>query len=203
MQHDFIINGYPERAARASPACCLKPWDERDAQPEAGAGGAGAEIPRGAGRRRCRPFRRRRCRARPAARRCSSSSAPPATTTTLADVAQKMQQAAKESGLFLFTDVDLKFDTPQYRVQGRRRQGQPHRRQHGRRRHCAGDHARRQLRQPVQPLRPQLSGDPAGAARIPSDAGMADALPVARRQRRTRAAVGGGERHPRRCSPTR
>ncbi len=33
---------------------------------------------------------------------------------TLADVAQKMQQAAKESGLFLFTDVDLKFDTPQY-----------------------------------------------------------------------------------------
>ena len=34
--------------------------------------------------------------------------------TTLADVAFKMQQAAQESGLFLFTDVDLKFDTPQY-----------------------------------------------------------------------------------------
>ena len=33
--------------------------------------------------------------------------------TTLADVALKMQQAAQESGLFLFTDVDLKFDTPQ------------------------------------------------------------------------------------------
>jgi multidrug efflux pump len=33
---------------------------------------------------------------------------------TLADVALKMQQAARESGLFLFTDVDLKFDTPQY-----------------------------------------------------------------------------------------
>ena len=32
---------------------------------------------------------------------------------TLADVALKMQQAARESGLFLFTDVDLKFDTPQ------------------------------------------------------------------------------------------
>ena len=29
---------------------------------------------------------------------------------TLADVALKMQQAARESGLFLFTDVDLKFD---------------------------------------------------------------------------------------------
>ena len=35
---------------------------------------------------------------------------------TLADVAQKMQQAARESGLFLFTDVDLKFDTPEYVV---------------------------------------------------------------------------------------
>ena len=33
--------------------------------------------------------------------------------TTLADVALKMQQAARDSGLFLFTDVDLKFDTPQ------------------------------------------------------------------------------------------
>jgi multidrug efflux pump len=33
---------------------------------------------------------------------------------TLADVALKMQQAARESGLFLFTDLDLKFDTPQY-----------------------------------------------------------------------------------------
>ena len=33
---------------------------------------------------------------------------------TLADVAQKMQDAARQSGLFLFTDLDLKFDTPQY-----------------------------------------------------------------------------------------
>ncbi len=33
---------------------------------------------------------------------------------TLADVAQKLQDAARQSGLFLFTDVDLKFDTPQF-----------------------------------------------------------------------------------------
>jgi hydrophobe/amphiphile efflux-1 (HAE1) family protein len=33
---------------------------------------------------------------------------------TLASVAAQMQQAARESGLFLFTDTDLKFDTPQY-----------------------------------------------------------------------------------------
>jgi hydrophobe/amphiphile efflux-1 (HAE1) family protein len=33
---------------------------------------------------------------------------------TLANVAAQMQKAASESGLFLFTDTDLKFDTPQY-----------------------------------------------------------------------------------------
>ena len=33
---------------------------------------------------------------------------------TLAKVAGEMQAAAAKSGLFLFTDVDLKFDTPQY-----------------------------------------------------------------------------------------
>jgi multidrug efflux pump len=33
---------------------------------------------------------------------------------TLANVAAQMQEAARKSGLFLFTDTDLKFDTPQY-----------------------------------------------------------------------------------------
>ena len=33
---------------------------------------------------------------------------------TLANVAAQMQKAASESGLFLFADTDLKFDTPQY-----------------------------------------------------------------------------------------
>jgi len=33
---------------------------------------------------------------------------------TLANVVAQMQKAARESGLFLFTDSDLKFDTPQY-----------------------------------------------------------------------------------------
>ena len=81
-----------------------------------------------------------------------------------------MQQAARESGLFLFTDVDLKFDTPQYVFKvdadkanriGVNMQDVGN---------GAGDDARRQLRQPVQPLRPQLPGHPAGAARIPPDA---------------------------------
>jgi len=33
---------------------------------------------------------------------------------TLADVAVKLQEEAAKSGLFLFTDVDLRFDTPQF-----------------------------------------------------------------------------------------
>jgi multidrug efflux pump subunit AcrB len=33
---------------------------------------------------------------------------------TLANVTAELQKAARESGLFLFTDTDLKFDTPQY-----------------------------------------------------------------------------------------
>ena len=63
--------------------------------------------------RRCSPSRRRRCPARPAARRCSSSSASTGDYQQLADVLDKMQTAAQKSGLFIFTDSDLKFDTPQ------------------------------------------------------------------------------------------
>ena len=70
------------------------------------------------------------------------------------------------------------------RVQGRRRQGEPHRRQHVRCRHGAGDDAGRQLRQSVQPLRPQLSGHSAGAARVPLRSRLADPLSGAHQQRR-------------------
>ncbi len=53
------------------------------------------------------------------------------------------------------------------RAQDRPRQGQPARHHHAGHRRVAGDLARRQLRQPLQPVRPQLPGDPAGAARLP------------------------------------
>ena len=79
------------------------------------------------------------------------------------------------------------------RVQGRRRQGQPHRRQHVRCRHGAGDDAGRQLRQSVQPLRPQLSGHTAGAARVPLRSRLADPLSGAHQKRRACPAVGGGD----------
>ena len=56
------------------------------------------------------------------------------------------------------------------RAEDRPRQGQPPRHHDAGHRRLARDAARRQLRQPFQPLRPQLSGHPAGAARVPPDA---------------------------------
>ena len=109
-----------------------------------------------------------------------------------------------KSGLFIFTDVDLKFDTPQieFKIDDDKAN------RLGINMHdigtLAGDAARRQLRQSVQPLRPQLSGHPAGAARVPPR----------RRTGSTRYQVrttngelvplsSGGDVSRRRCSPTR
>ena len=75
------------------------------------------------------------------------------------------------------------------RAEDRPRQGQSPRHHHAGHRRLAGDAARRQLRQPVQPLRPQLPGDPAGAARLPAHARMAAALPGAHQRRRAGAAL--------------
>ena len=113
---------------------------------------------------------------------------------TLADVAQKIagRRPAKRA-------LSVHRRRPQVRhaairIQGRRRQGQQHGHQHGRCRQRARHHARRQLHQPVQPLRPQLPGHPAGAARISPVAGLADPLPASHAQRRACAALGGRER---------
>jgi len=112
VAHNFVINGYPSiRGAFAG--LLLKPWDQRT-----------------------RSVKQIQTELAPKFQAVATaqifSFSPPAlpgstggppmqfvirTTgdyATLADVALKMQQAAKESGLFLFTDVDLKFDTPQY-----------------------------------------------------------------------------------------
>ena len=113
---------------------------------------------------------------------------------TLADVALKMQQAARRERPF-----PLHRRRPQVRHAAIScSRSTPTRRTASastcRYRHGARDHARRQLRQPVQPVRPQLSGHSAGAARIPPDAGLADPLSAAHQQRRARAALGGRER---------
>jgi multidrug efflux pump len=112
VAHNFVINGFPSvRAAFAG--LLLKPWDERKrSQKEVLAELAPKflAVPTA----QVQAFS-------PPALPGSTGGAPMQfvirTTgdyATLADVALKMQQAAKESGLFLFTDVDLKFDTPQY-----------------------------------------------------------------------------------------
>src|SRR6516164_117515 len=112
VSHMFTINGFPNvRAAFAG--FLLKPWDERaksQKQVLAELNPKFLAVPQA----QVQAFS-------PPALPGSTGGAPMQfvirTTgdyTTLADVALKMQQAARESGLFLFTDVDLKFDTPQY-----------------------------------------------------------------------------------------
>ena len=112
FDHLFVINGFPSvRAGFAG--VLLKPWDERarnQKQVLADLGPKFQSVPTA----QIQAFS-------PPALPGSTGGAPMQfvirTTgdyTTLADVALKMQQAARESGLFLFTDVDLKFDTPQY-----------------------------------------------------------------------------------------
>ena len=112
IQHTFIINGFPSvRAGFAG--LLLKPWDQRTRNQKQVLGALGPKF-------LAVPQAQVQAFSPPALP--GSSGGPPMqfvirTTgdyATLADVALKMQQAARESGLFLFTDVDLKFDTPQY-----------------------------------------------------------------------------------------
>jgi hydrophobe/amphiphile efflux-1 (HAE1) family protein len=112
LAHLFVINGFPSvRAAFAG--LLLKPWDQRERNQKQVLTDLGPKflaVPTA----QVQAFS-------PPALPGSTGGAPMQfvirTTgdyATLADVALKVQQAAKESGFFLFTDVDLKFDTPQY-----------------------------------------------------------------------------------------
>jgi hydrophobe/amphiphile efflux-1 (HAE1) family protein len=112
FDHLFVINGFPSvRGGFAG--LLLKPWDQRarsQKQVLTDLGPKFQSVPTA----QIQAFS-------PPALPGSTGGAPMQfvirTTgdyVTLADVALKMQQAARESGLFLFTDVDLKFDTPQY-----------------------------------------------------------------------------------------
>src|SRR5579871_2361659 len=112
MAHTFVING-SAGVRQAFAGLLLKPWDARDRTQKAVLGELTPKflkVPQA----QVQAFS-------PPALPGSTGGAPiqfVIRTTgdyeTLAGVAQKMQDAARESGLFLFTDVDLKFDTPQY-----------------------------------------------------------------------------------------
>jgi hydrophobe/amphiphile efflux-1 (HAE1) family protein len=110
--HAFVINGYPSLHSGFA-GFILKPWDERDRNEKEVLSELGPKF-------LAVPTAQVQAFSPPALP--GSTGGPPMqfvirTTgdyATLADVALKMQQAAKESGLFLFTDIDLRFDTPQY-----------------------------------------------------------------------------------------
>ena len=110
--HAFIVNGYPS-VRNGFAGILLKPWDERTRNVKQVLGALGPRflaIPQAQAQAFSPPSLP------------GSTGGPPMQfvirTTgdyqTLAGVVEKMQQAAKDSGLFLFTDTDLKFDTPQY-----------------------------------------------------------------------------------------
>ncbi len=109
--------------------------------------------------------------------------------TQLAQVLETLKQEAQKTGMFIFIDSDLKIRDAADRDEDRPRQGQSSRDQHAGHRRFAGDIARRQLREPVQPVRPQLQSDSAGAARVPAHDRLAQALPGADQHRYAGAAV--------------
>ncbi|MGO9741717.1 MAG: efflux RND transporter permease subunit [Roseiarcus sp.] len=112
FEHLFVINGYPTMQ-NAFAGILLKPWDQRTKTAKQ----ALAEL---SPRFLTVPTAQVQAFAPPSLP--GSSGGPPLQFVirstgdyqTLADIAGKLQQEAAKSGLFLFTDVDLKFDTPQY-----------------------------------------------------------------------------------------
>ena len=112
MLHNFTING-SGGVRQAFAGLLLKPWDERTRTQK--------QVLRDMSPRFLKVPQAQVQAFSPPALPGSTGGAPMQfvirTTgdyVTLADVAQKIQKAAQESGLFLFTDVDLKFDTPQF-----------------------------------------------------------------------------------------
>ena len=102
----------------------------------------------------------------------------------LATTLDAIDAEAKKSGLFIFTNADLRFlDTAggTHRGQG---PGKQARRDHAGRGRHAVDFARRQQCEPLCGRRPQLSGDPAGAARRTRHDGTDPEVPCARHERR-------------------
>ena len=156
MANLFVINGF-NGVHQGFAGILLKPWDQRTRnQKQVTAGRSRRDLRRSP---KARPLlsRRRPCPARLVDRRCSSSSARPATISRLAGVAETdADRPPRESGMFIFTDLDLRFDTPQIEFKIDSLEGEPARHLNAGRRLVARDHARRQLRQSLQSLWPQL-----------------------------------------------
>ena len=95
----------------------------------------------------------------------------PAGYETVFNLMEQIKAEARKSGLFIVTDSDLAFNNPVIRIKVDRSKANDLGITMAVGRQHAGDHGRRQLRQPLQPERPLLRGDPAGAARRAADAG--------------------------------
>ena len=114
----------------------------------------------------------------------------------------KIEEAAQKSGLFIFSDSDLKFDTPQLAMKidaakANRLGLSMQEIGSSLATFLGGNYVNR-----FKPLRPLLRGDPAGAARQSFDAGLVDPLPSCVRRRATSCRCRPSPASSRRCSRT-
>ena len=95
------------------------------------------------------------------------------------EVVQEFIGHVRESGLFAYADVDLKFDfATDAHTRGPGQGGGPGHR-HAAARQRPGHHAWRQLREPIQLQRPQLQGHSAGRAPVQAEPGQLAQFQVA------------------------
>ena len=107
----------------------------------------------------------------------------------LYDIAQQFLQQARQSGMFIFLDCDLKIDNPQSNVIIDRDKTAQLGLEDERRRRRARLDARRRLRQLLQHERALLQGDPAGRAALSLECAAIARLLHSHRRRHAGAAV--------------
>ncbi len=166
VAHLFVINGFPSvRSGFAG--ILLQPWDERTRSQKTVLGELGPKF-------QAVPTAQVQAFSPPALP--GSTGGPPMqfvirTTGDYHDARGRGAEAATRSGQERPVPVHRRRSQIRHAaicVEDRRQQGQSHRRQYAGCRRRAVNHARRQLCQSVQPLWPLISGDPAGAARVPA-----------------------------------
>ncbi len=91
----------------------LKPWGERERSDRSIIGELQGKFIGHCRRQDLCHRAFRHSRSAPAKCRSSSSSSIPATIRSVAEVLDKIDAEAKKSGLFIFTNTDLRFETPQ------------------------------------------------------------------------------------------
>ena len=160
----FVINGMEGGPSSGIAGMILKPWDERDAHAQALNPLVQAEAQQDH-RREVFAFSLPPLPGSTGGLPVQMVISSPAGYETVFKLMEEIKDAARKSGLFIVTDSDLAFNNPVIRIQVDRSKANDLGITMASVGEHAGDHGRRQLRQPLQSQRPLLRGHPAGAAR--------------------------------------